>query len=106
MAGIFVDSFGIEHGAQGAAGVLNTPVTVPGAGFTSADGVNDGINIVGHFGKNVAGPFHGYRFQASRFQILDFPHARDTRCNGISDTLQIVGRYTDANGVVHAFSAK
>jgi hypothetical protein len=55
MAGIYVDSSGIEHGVQGAAGVLRSPVNVPGAGITSADGVNDGVNVVGHFGKNIAG---------------------------------------------------
>jgi hypothetical protein len=106
MAGIFVDSSGIEHGVQGASGALVSAITVPGAGITSADGVNDAINIVGHFGAGAAGPFHGYLFMRAQFQTIDFPGATDTRCNGINDVIEIVGRYTDVKGVVHGFLAK
>ena len=56
MAGIFVNASGVEHGAQGAAGSLQTKISVPGAALTSADGVTDSIDIVGHFGATVAGP--------------------------------------------------
>jgi len=41
-----------------------------------------------------------------QFQISDFPGVTDTRCNGISDALEMVGRYTDTKGVVHGFFAK
>jgi hypothetical protein len=106
MAGIFVDSSGVEHGVQGASGTLGSAITVPGAGLTSAEGVNDAINIVGHFGASAAEPFHGYLFMGGQFQTIDFPGATDTRCNGISDAIEIVGRYTDVKGVVHGFLAK
>lgn len=106
MAGIFVDSSSVEHGVNGSEVGLGSAITVPGAGITSADGVNDAINIVGSFGPSVAGPLHGYLFMGGQFQTIDFPGATDTRCNGISDALEIVGRYTDAKGVIHGFFAK
>jgi uncharacterized membrane protein len=106
MAGIFVDSSAVEHGVQGASGQLVRAVNFPGAGLTSADGVNDAINIVGHFGASAAGPFHGYLFMGGQFQEIDFPNATDTRCNAVSDALVIVGRFTDAKGAVHGFIAK
>jgi hypothetical protein len=40
------------------------------------------------------------------FQTIDFPDASDTRCNGISDSVEIVGRYTDRKGMVYGFIAK
>jgi len=106
IAGIFVDSSSVEHGVQGAAGTLVSAVNVPGAGFTSADGVNNAINIVGSFGASATGPFQGHLLMGGQFQISDFPGATDTRCNGISDALEMVGRYTDTKGVVHGFFAK
>jgi hypothetical protein len=106
MAGIFVDSSSVEHGVRGAAGQLGSAINFPGAAITSADGVNDGIYIVGHYGASAAGPFHGYLLSGGQFQKIDFPGATDTRCNGITDDLQIVGRYTDVKGVVHGFIAK
>ena len=106
MAGIFFDSSGVEHGVQGASGVLSETVNVPGAAVTSADGINDAINIVGHCATTQTGPFHGYLLVGGQFQTIDFPGATDTRCIGISDDLVIVGRFTDTAGKVHGFIAK
>jgi hypothetical protein len=39
------------------------------------------------------------------FYSINFPGATDTRCNGVGDALEIVGRYTDANGRIHGFLA-
>jgi hypothetical protein len=80
-------------------------VNLPGAHFTAANGVNDGIYVVGYFGANPTGAFHGL-LEGGQFETIDFPGATDTRCNGISDAGAIVGRYTDAEGVVHGFLAK
>lgn len=106
MAGIIIGSQDIEHGVQGANGALVAEVNVPGAALTSADGVNDAIDIVGHFGESAAGPFHGYLLMGGKFRLINFPGATDTRCNGITDGLEILGRYTDAQGVIHGFLAK
>jgi len=105
MAGSFVDSSGVEHGVQGAAGILGSAIDFPGAGLTSANGVNDAVNIAGYYGS-PGGPFHGYSLIGGQFQTVDFPGATDTRCNSINDSLEIVGQYTDSTGRVHGFIAK
>ena len=106
MAGSFIDSSGVAHGIQGADGMLGMVIDFPGAGFTSANGVNDAVNMVGYYGAGPAGPFHGYLLMGGQFQTIDFPGATDTRCNSISDSLKIVGQYTDSIGKVHGFLAK
>jgi hypothetical protein len=106
MAGTFIDSSGVEHGVQGADGMLGQVIDFPGAGLTSATGVNDAVEIVGYYGGSPAGPFHGYLLMGRQFRKIDFPGAIDTRCNSFSDALVIVGRYTDSDGKVHGFLAK
>jgi hypothetical protein len=101
-----LDTSSGEHGVRGASGALGSAINVPGARITSADGVNDAINIVGHYGASAAGPFHGYFLSGGKFQRIDFPGGTETRCNGVGDDLEIVGRYTDARGVIHGFVAK
>lgn len=106
MAGIYFDAAGAEHGVQGAAGQLGGSINVPGAALTTADGVNNAVEIVGHFGASTSGPFHGYFLSGGQFETINFPGATDTRCNGVDDELEIVGSYTDVAGLVHGFIAK
>jgi len=106
MAGFFVDSSKVEHGVVGADGMLGSAIKFPGAGLTTAQGVNNAINIAGYYGAGPAGPFHGYLLMGGQFRKIDFPRAIDTRCYAISDALAIVGRYTDATGKIHGFVAK
>jgi hypothetical protein len=105
-AGIFVDSSSVAHGVQGASGQLGSALNAPGAGFSSASGINNAIDIVGSFGASATETFHGYLGVGGQFQTIDFPGATDTRCNGIGDNLETVGRYPDVKGVVHGFIAK
>lgn len=106
MAANFVDASGKEHGETGQDAIFLKKIDFPGAEFTTANAVAvSGGFFDGYFGASASGPFHGYVW-VGKFLKVDFPGAVDTRCNGIDDALQIGGRYTDANGVVHGFTAQ
>lgn len=106
MVGNYDDASGIEHGVFGADGALVSAINFPRATVTSADGISDGLEIVGYFGASASGPFHGYTQSASEFHTVKFPGAIDTRCMGVNTQGDIVGRYTNSKGVVHGFVAK
>ena len=72
---------------------------------TATDRINDGGEIVGLFGTNTAGPFTGYsRNAAKKFHQIVFPGSTETRCRGLNNLGIVVGRYTDAAGVIHGYS--
>src|SRR6516165_4671528 len=87
-----------------------TPVDVPGSSYlkrTFATGINTSGQIVGYYlsgGLNVAA--YGFLLDQGSYTTLDVPGATGfldpppgisgTQANGINDSGQIVGYYTDA----------
>jgi uncharacterized membrane protein len=104
-AGSYLDSAGLEHGFTDRRFKF-TDVTVPGVGIqvTSINSINDKGESVGFYGTGFAGPFAGFRRTATnKFHPVVFPGSTDTRCRGVNNAGVIVGRYTDAAGVIHGF---
>lgn len=106
--GTYRDTSGIEHGLIKAPRGQPTRLDFPGAATTANEKITlSGLEIVGFHGASAAGPFHGHFGRAfGTLQSVDFPNATDTRCLGINDLSEIVGRYTDTRGVTHGFFAK
>src|SRR5437879_3679497 len=68
-----------------------TTIDVPGAGGTSANGINGRGQIVGTY--YAGGIEHGFLLDSGTFTTIDVPGARYTRLNGINGRGQIVGYY-------------
>ena len=77
-----------------------TTIDVPGAGGTSANGINGRGQIVGYYFGDEPG--HGFLLDSGTFTTIDVPGADSTIAFGINDRDQIVGIYT-AGGPVHSF---
>ncbi len=77
----------------------------PGAGWTSANRINDQGEIVGSYAASVSGPFSGFTQTGSVFTTVMFPGSTDTQVLGLNSAGVIVGQYTDASGVIHGFMA-
>jgi hypothetical protein len=106
--GTYRDSLGVEHGLIKAPRGQPTRLDFPGATSTANDKITlSGLEIVGFHGASAVGPFHGHFGRAFwTLQNVDFPKATDTRCLGINDLGEIVGRYTGTRGAIHGFFAK
>ncbi|MGO9648903.1 MAG: hypothetical protein ACLPOO_12700 [Terriglobales bacterium] len=107
LVGIFDDSTGVEHGF----GVKNgqfIQIDDPSAGgvVTATDRVNDNNEYVGLWGTNTSGPFSGYHAKNNFFATITFPGSFETRTRGINNAGVVVGRYTDASGVIHGYFGK
>lgn len=80
-------------------------ISVPGAPYTWASGINDHGDIVGAFA--TADGFDGFLLRNGKFKPIRFPGAEATFANGINDFGVIVGWYLILNGVqqqeVHGF---
>ena len=100
--GIYIDTTGTQFGFT-LQGTTFTKVAFPGSGVvvTATDRINDTNEIVGLYGTNTAGPFLGYKRQAGKYTTISYPNSTETRCRGLDNAGDIVGRYTDAAGVVH-----
>ena len=66
-----------------------TTIDVPGASFTSAQGINAAGDIVGNYSS--AGVFHGYLLSGGEFASIDFPGASSTFARQINPRGDIVG---------------
>lgn len=94
--------------------VIPTVAGEPGATFVFSQilGVNDEGIAVGYYGDSTASQ-HGflYNMTTGTYTFLDDPAAgfdngvEVTQITGISDSGEISGFYTDANGVAHGFVA-
>jgi len=49
--------------------------------------------------------YHGFLLEQGTYTAINFPGAVSTQAFSINDDGQIVGQYTDKNGVVHGFKA-
>jgi probable HAF family extracellular repeat protein len=81
-----------------------TQIDVPGATFTTSNGINNRGQIVGTFidARDVA---HGYLLDDGRFTTIDPPASTTTEAVGINGRGEIVGVFIDAGGVAHGFVA-
>ena len=83
-----------------------TSIDVPGfKGKTAVSGINNWRHIVGHIDvpSPAAIPTHGFLRVGETFIPIDVPGARATHVSGINNSGQMVGGWTDANGVRHGF---
>ncbi len=69
-----------------------TTIEVPGARRTSAQGVNDGGDIVGFY-VDSTGVTRGFLLRRGTFTTIDFPGASFTDARGIGPRGEIVGSY-------------
>lgn len=72
-----------------------TPLDVPGAGTTVAQGVS-GDNVVGWYNDSL-GVTHGFLFDGAAYTTLDIPGADHTEAYGVSGS-KVVGYYNDGTG--------
>ena len=105
MTGIYDDSAATEHGFT-LVGKTFTDVTFPGVGVavTATDRLNDSGEIVGLWGTSNSGPFQGYSRKGTKYTTINFPASTETRCRGLNNAGEIVGRYTDTAGAIHGFT--
>jgi probable HAF family extracellular repeat protein len=85
-----------------------TPLDVPDATSTTAEGINARGQIVGSYTTGTGFPFqsHGFLFEEGAFTPLDVPDATSTTPTGINARGQIVGTFRAGNGaIVHGFLA-
>jgi len=116
IVGYYLDSNGVEHGfiydrLTHTYKTLNDPFagTENGEG-TEAQGINDKGQIVGSY-IDSKGAVHGFLYSHGHYIALNDPSAGrgtleneiGTVANGINDKGQVVGSYTDDNGVAHGF---
>jgi len=80
-----------------------TPIDVPGAAGTFAQGINNFDAIVGGYTDAFA-VGHGFFDSGGSFTPIDVPGAGFTNAWAINDSGDIVGEYTDATGT-HGFLA-
>src|SRR5216117_3208661 len=66
-------------------------IEVPGATYTSANGMNDRGDIVGNYSEGRT--YRGFVLDNGTFTTIDVPGATFTSANGINDRGQIVGTY-------------
>ena len=129
VVGFYVGTDGQDHGfmaSQGAAkqgtltGTAIADPTIPnvagepGATFVFSQilGINDHGIAVGYFGDST-GSQHGFLFntKTGQYTFLDNPSeafnngVEVTQITGITNSGEITGFYTDANGVAHGFVA-
>jgi len=92
----------VRHGFLLSGGVY-TPLDVPGATFTIAEGIDDAGRLVGYYG-DADGNNHGFLLSGGVYTPLDVPGATGTIINSINNAGLIVGSYDDATGT-HGFLA-
>ena len=101
IAGEFDDAGGKTHGFVLSNGVL-TQIDVPGASFTSVNGINANGDISGIY-IDAGGRFHGYFQSNGVLTTLDPPGAVRTQAEFLNAQGQVVGVYRDANKTRHGF---
>jgi hypothetical protein len=116
--GLIVNARGVKRGARTAIAVADP--TIPRvAGETGAQfmfsqilGINDKGMAVGYYGDST-GSQHGFLYdtRTGRYTFVDDPSAafhhgvEVTQITGITNSGEITGFYSDANGVFHGFVA-
>jgi probable HAF family extracellular repeat protein len=70
---------------------------VPGATSTTADGINNGSQIVGTF-QDTSGVQHGVLWDNGTMTTFDVPGTLYTEAHGLNNQGQIVGAFLGATG--------
>jgi hypothetical protein len=73
---------------------------VPGSSSTGAEKITNKGEVSGFWVDN-AGTVHGFVYLNREFITVDFPGSLDNRARGVNIYSRAVGRYTDANGLIH-----
>jgi uncharacterized protein (TIGR03437 family) len=103
-----IDNLGLIVGFKGSSGLMDvggtfTPVSFPGQGYTTPNGINSSGTIAGHSGNYGQSAQHGFRDAGGAFSTIDFPGATSSLATGLNDSGQIVGYYYDVSGNIHGF---
>lgn len=101
-----VGSYGVNSRHHGFAydGHTYLTIDVPGAFETEAHGINSEGRIVGGYRIDEQTPWQGFVYADGAFTTLTPPMSvYGGGSAGINDAGQIVGQYTDANGVTHGY---
>jgi uncharacterized membrane protein len=82
------------------------PLLYPGSKFTQAWDINPSGTIIGIYGEQESGPYHGFLLGKHGYVKIDvpFPGVTSTLAYGINARGDIVGNYSDALGT-HGFIA-
>jgi hypothetical protein len=94
IVGRYTDKSYNPHGFLWAAGTF-TPLDYPGANGTTATGINDAGQIVGHYYTLTPYVERGWLRTGGTMSPVTIPGAVITKLNGINATGQMVGQYTD-----------
>jgi probable HAF family extracellular repeat protein len=90
IVGSYGSADGKTHGFLLSKGVY-TSIDFPGAGVTSANGINSEGEIVGAY-RDGNGRAHGFLLSEGTFTNIDFPGATFTAADGINPSGSIVGQ--------------
>ena len=105
LAGTYVDALGDTYGFTDMAGMITTVAASNAATpFTVVTGLNAAGVVVG-YEEGADGQLHGFADQGGTITVFDPAGSINTEPSGITDTGLIVGTFTDASDVEHAFTA-
>lgn len=105
IVGVFLDSSDTVHGFI-LDGQKVTTLDDPNGTFTQAYGLNPNgaVSVVGTYVSNVTNNAVGFLYRNGQFTDVPGPAgAKASSANGINDSGDIVGYYTDSTNVVHGF---
>src|SRR5262249_22985129 len=117
--GFMVNTKGVKHGSLTGTAIAD-PAIPPVAGepgatfvFSQVLGINDHGIAVGYYGDSTMSQ-HGfiYNTRTGQYTFLDDPNeafsngVEVTQITGITNSGEITGFYSDANGVFHGFVAR
>jgi probable HAF family extracellular repeat protein len=77
-------------------------ISVSGALYTTARGINNSGEIVGYY-VDSGGVTHGFSLLGKTLTTIDDPNGTATFCEGVNSNGEIVGEYTQSDGNNHGF---
>ena len=95
---VFLLLLGVSAQAQ----LTFTTIDVPGAGYTSVQGMNTAADLVGYYADYGGAPTHAFLYRAGTFTFFDYPGADSTVATAINDSGLIAG-YADFGATVKSF---
>jgi hypothetical protein len=102
IAGDYVDSTGVQHGAFFKGSKVTTFDGPTGSTAIAAYGINSTNAVVGWYNDSNGVPT-SFLYSNATFTPIAFPKATSTEANGINDNGWIVGLYFDSKGVQYGF---
>lgn len=86
----------------GSVQVDHVDIDVPGARFTSAQGVNNQGDAVGYY-MDQQNSLHGFKWRNGQLWTMNYPGSVGTVPSKINDSGDVVGYFYDLNGLPHGF---